>query len=241
MNPQVTTAAPEPEDLGSGSMFDAIAERYDRLNRILSLGLDHGWRRRTVEALGLGPDARVLDLATGTADLAIAVASQHPSARVTGSDPSGNMLAIGEQKVGERGLADRISLEQGDAQSLPYPDDRFDGCCIAFGIRNVPDRAKALREMARVVRPGGRVAILELAEPDHGLLALGTRFYIRVLVPRIGAWLSGAREYRYLQESIQAFPPAEVFAATMREAGLDVLGVHPLTFGVVNLYVARVP
>ena len=234
-------AATTDATLGSGAMFDAIAARYDRLNRILSLGLDGRWRRMTVEALALGRDARVLDLATGTADLAMAVAEAHGSATVVGSDPSKNMLAVGEQKVGEAGLADRITLEQGDAQDLPYAADSFDGCCIAFGIRNVPDRPRALREMARVVRPGGRVAILELAEPDHGALALGARFYIRVVVPRLGAWLSGAREYRYLQESIQSFPPAESFAATMREAGLDVLEVKALTFGVVNLYVARVP
>ena len=242
--PSEMTVATDTAPLGSGAMFDAIAARYDRLNRILSLGLDHGWRRQTVRALNLDScdgSAEVLDLATGTADLALAVVRQHPGATVVGSDPSQGMLTVGEQKVGEAGYADRIHLEVGDAQALPYADDRFDGCCIAFGIRNVPDRARALREMARVTRSGGRVAILELAEPERGLLALGARFYIRVVVPRVGAWLSGAREYRYLQRSIEAFPPAPRFAELMTEAGLEVLEVRPLTFGVVNLYVARVP
>ena len=237
------TPAPREEDvtLGSGAMFDAIAARYDRLNRILSLGLDRRWRRQTVEAMALEPGARVLDLAPGTAVLALAITDAHPDARVVGSDPSENMLAIGDRKVAEAGLGQRVHLEVGDAQAIDAPDDSFDACCMAFGIRNVPDRAKALREMARVVRPGGRVAILELAEPERGLLAIGARFYIRVVVPWIGAWLSGAKEYRYLQRSIQAFPAPERFAGIMRASGLEVLEVRPLTFGVVTLYVARVP
>jgi demethylmenaquinone methyltransferase/2-methoxy-6-polyprenyl-1,4-benzoquinol methylase len=242
MTVDLTPATPsEDVALGSGAMFDAIAARYDRLNRILSLGLDRRWRRKTVEAMTLEPGARVLDLATGTADLALAITDAHPDAKVVGSDPSENMLAVGDRKVAEAGLGQRIHLELGDAQALEHPDDRFDACCMAFGIRNVPDRAKALREMARVVRSGGRVAILELAEPERGLLAYGARFYIRVVVPWVGSLLSGAQEYRYLQRSIQAFPPPQRFAGLMRSAGLDVLDVRPLTFGVVTLYVARVP
>jgi demethylmenaquinone methyltransferase / 2-methoxy-6-polyprenyl-1,4-benzoquinol methylase len=222
---------------GSGAMFDGIARRYDLLNRVMSMGLDRLWRRRTVKALRLDPDSRALDLATGTADLAVAIARRHPRSRVVGLDPSLGMLAVGREKIARAGLDERVTLQLGDARALPYPDDSFDGVCIAFGIRNVPDRAAALAEMARVTRPGGRVAVLELSEPRRGLLAPLARLHIRTLVPRIGALLSGSREYRYLQRSIAAFPPADEFAEMMRAAGLDVLEVAPQTFGVCHLYV----
>lgn len=222
---------------GSGAMFDGIAPRYDLLNRLLSLGLDRGWRRKTVRALALQPGARVLDLATGTADVAMAIARACPGAHVLGVDPSLGMLEVGRRKIADAGLAEQVSLQAGDAQALALEDDAFDGACIAFGIRNVPDRARALAEMARVTRPGGRVAILELSEPRRGLLAPLARFHIRRLVPRLGALLSGSREYRYLQSSIAAFPPPEDFADLMRAAGMDVLAVTPLSLGVCHLYV----
>ena len=145
---------------GSGKMFDQIAGRYDLLNRLMSMGIDQSWRRKTVAALALPADARVLDLATGTGDLALMIARLHQDAKVVGSDPSSRMLEVGVEKVARSGLADRVQLELGDAQSLPYEDDSFDGCCIAFGIRNVPDRSAALAEMSRVTKPGGRVAVL---------------------------------------------------------------------------------
>jgi demethylmenaquinone methyltransferase/2-methoxy-6-polyprenyl-1,4-benzoquinol methylase len=219
-------------------MFDRIAGRYDAMNRVLSFGLDRGWRRRTVRALELGAAARVLDLATGTGDLAIEIARRHPDARVVGLDPSPRMLAIAERKLAHRRLADRVSLIAGDAQHLPYRDGEMDAATIAFGIRNVPDRPAALREMARVVRPGGRVAVLELGEPERGVLARVARFHTRHVVPHLGALLSGAREYRYLQRSIAAFPPSAEFAEIMERAGLRVIAVEPLTFGVCTLYVA---
>jgi demethylmenaquinone methyltransferase/2-methoxy-6-polyprenyl-1,4-benzoquinol methylase len=225
--------------VGSGAMFDKIARRYDLLNRLMSFGVDQRWRNKTVDALELKPGARVLDLATGTADLAIKVLRRHPETKVVGVDPSGGMLEIGRQKVVAGGLAGKCELQVGDAQELPFPDHSFDGVCMAFGIRNVPDRPKALREMARVTRPDGRIAILELSEPRGGILGPLARFQIRTVVPWVGSLLSGAREYRYLQQSIAAFPPPEVFADTMREAGLEVLRVQPLTFGVCCLYVAR--
>ncbi|HEX4419213.1 MAG TPA: bifunctional demethylmenaquinone methyltransferase/2-methoxy-6-polyprenyl-1,4-benzoquinol methylase UbiE [Kofleriaceae bacterium] len=224
--------------LGSGEMFDRIAARYDTVNRVLSFGLDRRWRRRTVRALELGATPRVLDLATGTGDLAIDIARIHPDASVIGLDPSREMLAIAEQKIARGKLAGRVTVVQGDAQALPYGDGEMDATTIAFGIRNVPDRPKALREMARVVRPGGRIAILELGEPRRGLLAKAARFHTRHVVPRLGALLSGAREYRYLQRSIAAFPPADEFARIMEAAGLRMLDAIPLTFGVCTLYVA---
>src|SRR6185369_7093571 len=177
---------------GSGAMFDAIAPRYDFVNRVISLGIDQSWRRKTVLSLDLRPSDRILDLATGTADLAIEVAQSESSVTVVGLDPSSRMLEIGERKVKAAGLAERVSLISGDAQALPFERDSFDGVCMAFGIRNVPDRPRALREMARVTRPGGRVAILELSEPRQGALAALARFHIHEVVPRIGGALSGA-------------------------------------------------
>jgi demethylmenaquinone methyltransferase/2-methoxy-6-polyprenyl-1,4-benzoquinol methylase len=224
---------------GSGAMFDAIAPRYDLLNRLMSFGVDRRWRRRTVKALALGERARVLDLATGTGDLAIAIAKRHRDSIVIGVDPSPGMLAIGRKKAARFGP--RVELHEGDAQALEFDGASFDGACIAFGIRNVPDRARALAEMARVVRPGGRVCVLELGEPRRGLLGPLARFHVHHVVPRMGALISGKREYRYLQRSIAAFPAPEAFAAMMSDAGMRVREVRPLTFGVCNLYVAEVP
>lgn len=224
---------------GSGEMFDRIARRYDFLNRVLSLGIDQGWRRRAVREMALPENGRALDLATGTADLAIRIARAHPTVEVVGTDPSQGMLEVGRDKVERGGLTGRVTLRAGDAQDLPFDDDSFDAVAIAFGIRNVPDRPRALSEMARVTRPGGRIVILELSEPRRGVFGPLARFHVRVLVPRIGALLSGARAYRYLQESIAAFPPPEEFARVMEDSGLRMCSVTPLTFGVSCLFVAE--
>src|SRR5262249_29476093 len=145
----------------------------------------------------------------------------HPDATVVGVDPSQKMLAIAAEKAARASAP--IAFHEGDAQSLDFPNASFDGVTMAFGIRNVPDRPRALREMARVTRRGGRVAILELAEPRRGPLGALARFHIHTVVPAIGGALSGAKEYSYLQRSIAAFPPSDEFAAMMEAAGLEVL------------------
>ena len=229
--------APEPRG-GSGEMFDAIAPRYDLLNRLLSLGIDQRWRRLLVQRLELGPNAVVLDHATGTADLALLIARSGPGIRVIGVDPSTEMLRVGRAKVEAAGLSNRVTLEVGNAEDLHgIASQSVDAVSMAFGIRNVPDRSRALREMARVTRPGGRIAILELSEPRGGLLGPLARLHVHQIVPWIGGVISGAREYRYLQRSIAAFPPPTVFADLMKENGIRVERVDPLTFGVCHLYV----
>jgi len=224
---------------GSGAMFDNIAARYDLVNRVISLGIDQSWRRQTVRELKLEANYRVLDLATGTADLAIQVARTVPTVSVVGLDPSSKMLDVGREKVERAELSGRVSLVQGDAQALPFENGSFDAVCIAFGIRNVPDRGKALREMARVTRPGGRIVILELSEPRGGVLGPLARFHIHTVVPYVGALLSGVKEYQYLQRSIAAFPPADEFSSLMRSSNLEVIEARSLTFGVCHLYVAE--
>jgi demethylmenaquinone methyltransferase/2-methoxy-6-polyprenyl-1,4-benzoquinol methylase len=222
---------------GSGEMFDRIAGRYDLLNRLISFGIDQRWRRRTVRALQLSSNARVLDLATGTADLALLTARMHTDARVTGVDPSLRMLEIGRTKISQAGLTGRIELAAGRAESLPYPDASFEAVTIAFGIRNVPDRPAGLREMLRVLAPGGRVGILELSEPPRGPLGALARLHVHHFVPWLGGVISGVREYRYLQQSIAAFPPASEFSELMRSVGFRDVTATPLTFGVCHLYV----
>lgn len=241
IRPTPDRSAPARDGLGSGAMFDAIAERYDLLNRLISLGVDQSWRRRTVASLELGEgDAKVLDLATGTADLALLIARTYPHCQVVGVDPSGNMLEIGRRKVHARGLDARIELVLGVAEELPFADDTFAGVTMAFGIRNVPDRPAALAEMVRVTRAGGRVCILELSEPKGGLLGHFARFHMHRVVPFLGALLSGATQYRYLPDSIRAFPSPDEFCEMMRAAGLSGVSAHPLTFGVCQLYVGAV-
>ncbi len=231
MNPESRPAA------GSGRMFDAIAARYDCLNRLISLGTDRSWRRAAVRALAPPKGACVLDLATGTGDLAIAVAQRYPTTRLLGVDPSRGMLAVGRDKIARLGLQDRIDLVEGDACELTFADGSFDAACMAFGIRNVPERARALREIRRVLRPGARFVVLELSEPRDGLLAPIARFHVHRVVPWVGATLSGAPEYRHLERSIAAFPTAVGFAEELAAAGFLVTAVARLGFGAVQLHV----
>ena len=223
-----TTAVTTTTD-GSGAMFDRIARRYDLLNRVLSLGMDQRWRRRAVRALAPRDGGQYLDVATGTGDILLAILAQAPGATVVGLDPSPGMLERAAAKVGPG-----VKLVPGDASALPFADASFDGVSIAFGIRNVPDRPGAVGEMALLLRPGGRLEVLELNEPRNPL----ARLHVHHVVPWIGSLVSGAREYRYLQRSIAAFPPPGAFAALLEVAGLRV-AVTPLTMGVATLFVGE--
>jgi demethylmenaquinone methyltransferase/2-methoxy-6-polyprenyl-1,4-benzoquinol methylase len=238
--PPPPVAVPDSEVRpGSGEMFDRIARRYDLVNRVLSLGLDRAWRRRTAAALELGAGGKILDLATGTGDLALALLARYPDATLVGVDPSAAMLAIARDKFERRALASRTELRVGVAEELPFEAAQFDAVTIAFGLRNVPDRQRALGEMARVTRPGGRIAVLELGEPRGRILGPLARFHIHRVVPRLGALLSGAREYRYLERSIAAFPPPEKVAEMMVRAGLEPTATVELTLGACHLVLAR--
>jgi demethylmenaquinone methyltransferase/2-methoxy-6-polyprenyl-1,4-benzoquinol methylase len=240
-HPDSALAGQPPPRGGSGEMFDAIAPRYDLLNRLLSLGIDQRWRRRVVELLALTPGARALDHATGTADLALTIARSGTDISVVGLDPSTAMLEVARTKVARAGLQDRVELRVGNAEDLSdFADASFDAVSMAFGIRNVPNRGRALAEMARVTRPGGRIAILELSEPRGGVMGPLARLHVHQIVPWLGGLLSGSREYRYLQQSIAAFPTPEVFAALMVESGIEVVSVEALTFGVCHLYLGTV-
>jgi len=221
----------------NGRMFDSIAPRYDALNRLMSFGLDQSWRRRLVAAVPPTIRDRVLDLATGTGDVAMLLAARFPAATVIGLDPSPAMLAIAQAKAQRAGLGERASFALGDAQSLPFPARSFDAVTIAFGIRNVIDRGAGLREMARVTRTGGRVAILELSEPDGFIGASLARIYVHDVLPRLGAFLSSGSAYRYLDQSIARFPGPEAFTRMMEAHGLRVVETQRLTAGVAWLFV----
>lgn len=220
-------------------MFDAIAGRYDLLNHLLSGGLDWYWRRLAVRALGLTGEETVLDLCTGTADLAIAVLRHRPACRVVGVDFAGRMLAIGQRKLRARGLAGRTALVRGDAMRIPLASGTCGAAAIAFGIRNVAEPAAACRELARILRPGGRVAILEFSMPRRRGVAPIYTWYFRHVLPRIGRLVSRHDEaYAYLPASVGAFATPQELAALVEAAGLRIVRLVPLTLGIVYLYVA---
>jgi demethylmenaquinone methyltransferase/2-methoxy-6-polyprenyl-1,4-benzoquinol methylase len=224
-------------------MFDAIAGRYDLLNAVLSAGLDRYWRRRAIGSLRLTGTEILLDVCAGTADVAIGAARAVPgSRRVVGVDFAGAMLARGGEKVRAAGLGARVQLVRGDAMRLPVADRSVDAVTVAFGIRNVEVTGAACAEIHRVLRPGGRLAILEFGLPQApGLRQLYTWYFLRVL-PRIGRLLSkhgGA--YSYLPASVGAFPWGQDFADLLSAAGLVEATSRPLTLGVVYLYSARKP
>ena len=222
-------------------MFDAIADRYDLLNHLLSAGIDRRWRKRAIRSLSLTGTERVLDLCSGTADLAIEAARARPAAaEVVGVDFAGAMLRVAGEKIAHYGLADRISLIRGDATRIPFVDRSVDAITIAFGIRNVEDPAVACRDMYRVLRPGGRAAILEFAIPAApGVRALYLWYFNHVL-PRIGRLVSRhTAAYPYLPASVGAFASPQEFVTILRHCGFVDISAVPLTFGIVHLYAAR--
>lgn len=234
------TSAPDKTPSRIAGMFDSIAPRYDLLNRVLSLGLDQQWRKRGVAALQLGARARVLDLCSGTADLAIAATARYADASVVGIDFSGAMLRLGLEKVRRAGLERRIRLVRGDATRIPLADASCDGATIGFGIRNVAEPERALAELARVLRPGARLAILEFGQPRVPGIRTLYSWYFRYLLPAIGRRVSHHQSaYSYLPASVGTFPPPDEFARTIARHGFADVQAVPLTLGIVYLYIAR--
>jgi demethylmenaquinone methyltransferase / 2-methoxy-6-polyprenyl-1,4-benzoquinol methylase len=220
-------------------MFDAIAPRYDLLNHVLSAGLDRGWRNRAIEALSLTGDARVLDVCTGTADLALAAVARRPGATVIGVDFAAEMLRRGLAKVQAAALDGRIRLVRGDAARIPVGDATCDAATIGFGIRNVAEPQRALAEIARILKPGGRLAILEFGQPRIPGIRTLYAWYFRYLLPRVGRLVSKHESaYSYLPASVGTFPPPSEFAKTLAATGFSHVQTVPLTFGIVYLFVA---
>jgi demethylmenaquinone methyltransferase/2-methoxy-6-polyprenyl-1,4-benzoquinol methylase len=217
-------------------MFSAIAHRYDLLNHVLSGNVDRRWRRALVAAARARAGDAVLDVATGTADVAIEFARRAQPASVTGVDLSPGMLEVGRQKLERAGLRDRIHLVEGDALSLPFAGGSFDAVTIAFGLRNLPDYRRGLAEMARVLKPGGRLVVLEFL-PPRGAALLAYRAYLATFLPLAGRLLSGSGEaYRYLAQSIRGFPPPSQVETLIAGAGLAQIESRRLTAGIAGLY-----
>jgi demethylmenaquinone methyltransferase / 2-methoxy-6-polyprenyl-1,4-benzoquinol methylase len=222
------------------SMFNHIAPSYDLLNHLLSLNVDHYWRWRTtrmVPPVGTGP---ILDLCTGTGDLALAY---HRAAQgrvpIIGADFCHEMLRLANLKTQRRNLAEQVRFLEADAQKLPFPDDTFQITSVAFGLRNVTDTDKGLDEMVRVTQPQGKIAILEFSQPRGWLFSRLYRFYFRRMLPLIGQTISRSKHdaYRYLPESVMEFPDGEHLAERLRQHGLINVSWHPLTFGIATLYI----
>ena len=223
-------------------MFDASAPRYDLLNRLLSLGIDRRWRAFAVKQLQVPAHGRVLDVATGTGDVALEIAQRTPdSVTIVGEDFTQGMLVLGRDKIARSVYRDRIELVNAPCEALPHPDGVFDGVTIAFGIRNVVDRPAGLREMCRVLRPGGRAVILEFSNPRNRFFKAVYYFYFRRLLPTIGGLISKRSAYQYLPDSVLEFPDQEQFKKMMAEAGFAEVRHHDLTFGIATAYVGEKP
>ena len=234
-------APPEPEPVSSSDpsdvsrMFSGIAARYDRANRVLSLGRDVGWRRRLIQRADPQPHEVVVDVCTGTADLVRDFLHAHPSLVVYGVDFARPMLDAGQRKLAGRS-ADALLLE-GDALRLPIANDSVDVVSVAFGLRNLIDYQMGIREMSRVLRPGGRLTILEFATPPSRLVRTLYFAYLRHALPRLGGWITGDRSaYSYLDRTIRAFPPPDAVVRMMEAAGLREATFEPLTMGIAALY-----
>ena len=222
----------------SWQIFNRIAKSYDSVNRVLSFGLDIGWRKKVNQLLPQKDQLQLLDLATGTADQVIMLCNINPKiTHAVGMDLSDEMLDIGRTKIAS--FQGRIELHNGDACNLPCENASYDAITISFGIRNVPDVVQSMREMHRVLNIGGKALILEFSLPKNPIIRFGHLFYLRHILPFVGWIFSGDYEaYRYLNTSIEAFPYGDEFCALLKTAGFEKVTAHPVTFGIATIYEA---
>lgn len=221
------------------TMFDRISSKYDALNHLLSFNIDKVWRKKTAKEVAKHQPETILDLATGTADLAIALAKSNSEAHIIGMDISEKMLEIGNSKIKRQEVDNQIELRYGDAADLPFEDNAFDAVTVAFGVRNFENLDKGLLEIHRVLKPNGQVFILEFSIPDRFPVKQLYRFYFKHLLPHIGGIVSkDKRAYNYLPASVERFPKPGVFVEMLAQKGLSNGQAKPLTFGIATLYTA---
>ena len=221
-------------------MFDNIAPKYDLLNHTLSMSIDRVWRRRVVGEVRRAKPGRILDVATGTGDLAIAMARRIRDVQVLGVDLSEQMLAVARRKIEARGLDGRIVLDRGDAERLAVADASVDVATVAFGVRNFGDLGAGLRELARTIKPGGKVVILEFSRPRNRVFRALYEFYSYKILPRIGGMVSrDKRAYEYLPASVGEFPAPEEFMAMMARAGFRNCRARSQSFGIAQIYIGE--
>lgn len=217
-------------------MFDSIAHRYDFLNQLLSLGIHKGWRKKSIQLLQTQQPKTILDIATGTADFAIEAMRLKPE-KVVGVDISSGMLELGRKKIEKLGLQQKIELKLADSENLPFADNSFDAITVGFGVRNFENLEKGIRDMHRVLKPGGRMIILEFSKPRAFFIKQVYTFYFRYITPFIGKIFSKDNSaYRYLPESVNAFPDGEDFLNILRKAGQKEAKAISLTFGIASIY-----
>ncbi|HEY1033242.1 MAG TPA: bifunctional demethylmenaquinone methyltransferase/2-methoxy-6-polyprenyl-1,4-benzoquinol methylase UbiE [Flavipsychrobacter sp.] len=219
-------------------MFNNIAGKYDFLNHFLSLGIDKGWRKKAIREIQKVQPKNILDVATGTGDLAIAAAALKPD-KITGVDIAEQMLAVGRTKIAEKQLQGMITLQTGDSEAMPFSDNSFDAVTCAYGVRNFENLEKGLKEMSRVMRPGGKLAILEFSKPQRFPVKQLYAFYFRYILPTLGKMVSKhSTAYTYLPQSVMAFPEGKVFCDTLTRCGFKDAKARPLTLGITTLYTA---
>jgi len=218
-------------------MFDTIAEKYDPMNRLMSLGNDRSWRKKAILSLKESNPKKILDIATGTGDFAITAYNLLSPEKITGIDISERMLKIGQQKIEKLKLTDRITLQAGDSTKLDFDTQTFDAVTVAFGVRNFESLSKGLCEICRVLKTGGVAVILELSEPQNVFFKLGYKLYTKLVIPVFARFISkDIRAYNYLPQSIEAFPQGKEMKALLHECGFSQVEVKTFTFGSCSFY-----
>jgi demethylmenaquinone methyltransferase/2-methoxy-6-polyprenyl-1,4-benzoquinol methylase len=221
-------------------MFNNISSKYDFLNHLLSLGIDKGWRTKAIKSIAIVDPDIILDVATGTGDLAIAAAEKLPKTTIIGIDIADQMLEVGKVKINQKTLSNRITMMVGDSESINYPNDHFDAVLCAYGVRNFQNLEKGLEEMNRVLRVGGRLAILEFSKPKKFPIKQGFSFYFKFIMPLLGKIISKHKSaYTYLPESVMAFPEGQDFCLVLEKCGFIKVKAEPLSFGITTLYTAE--
>ena len=231
------SGSPQSKKEQVATMFDRIALKYDFLNRFLSAGIDRYWRKKAIQELEKSKPQKILDVATGTGDMAILTYRRCKPEQIIGIDISEGMLKIGQKKIAKLLLANSIRLEKGDSEAINYPDGTFDAVTVAFGVRNFEQLDKGLKEIYRVLKPGGKIVVLEFSKPQGILFKKIYGFYLQTIAPKAGGWISTHPDaYQYLHHSVNVFPEGQTFLHILAQTGFQETSLRPLSLGICTIY-----